>query len=328
MAMAFRPDRVDDGLLARVSFGDAWRALEDPSIQGTCDPFDVRQRMALYRLLIEHCNTNAAFGARDEHSPFWGYASQLAWQDRSGRLSGGSVPSSRIDEASWWGACNYALSVVPYEAAIAVGCVPTLRFEGPNVHPRGTYAEAMASWREAFDAMKQLRRGGAIEPIRFAVWRAHLTSIRAAVAASRAKFEAMSRTEQRFARGWVRMVDMFGIAALRTDLLVLAQSGGGALPHRMLLDHDADPKRCVLPRAEQRTMRHMFALADRTPWRWRFDLEIWRRIMRSRVAREDVDGVLAAMFGRSARAWRGRAKVAAYASLPVLVLDAVGDLAR
>jgi len=47
---------------------------------------------------------------------------------------------------------------------------------------------------------------------------------------------ALPADEQRFARGWIRMVDLFGAAALRTDLAYLASHGTGALPGRMLFD--------------------------------------------------------------------------------------------
>src|SRR5437016_3985991 len=113
--MAFAATRPDRERLARVPFGDAWLALAEPDESVACDPHSMRARLAMYRLLVEHGHSHGAFGAHDELSPFWGYASQLAWQHASGRL--GDARRDAIDPASWWGACNYALSVVPYVAA-------------------------------------------------------------------------------------------------------------------------------------------------------------------------------------------------------------------
>ena len=110
----FAAARPDPDRIARIAFGGDWTSL-DPDVLAGGDVLDVRVRMGMYRLLVERTNPDGTYGAHDELHPFWGYASQLAWQARSGRL-GPAAPV--IERDSWWGACNYALSVVPYVAAM------------------------------------------------------------------------------------------------------------------------------------------------------------------------------------------------------------------
>lgn len=276
--------RLDRDRLARVAFGPEWLAL-DPARLARADVMDVSVRLGLYRLLVERTNVHGSFGAHDELSPFWGYASQLAWQARSGRL-GDRVPA--IDPASWWGACNYALAVVPYVAAMQVGVVPALRIEVE----RG-YEPSVGAWHGAIRTL--LDPAAAHDRARVAVWRAHLASITFAVERHAREFALLPAAEQRFARGWVRMVDLFAAAAVRTDLEKLVETGGGALPSRVLRAGDPHED---LSRHERSTVRRVGALADRPRWRWSLEVRIWRRLMRTRAARLDAENLLAGMFGK------------------------------
>jgi hypothetical protein len=269
-------------LLAQMPFAAAWRALDLDRLVAD----DVDGRLAMYRRLVERD------GAM---SPFWGYAAQLAWQHASGRLGGAGT---RIARDSWWGACNFALSVVPYAVAAEAGLVPRIAVDV------GAYAAALPHWRAA------LRVGLDGEPLRFAMWRAHLASIEIAVRTHVAELALLPAAERAFARGWVRMVDLFGAAALRTDLAYLVERGTGALPGRMLREHDDFGD---LPRAERSAARRVIALGARPAWRWPLELAVWRRMMRTREAREDLDGVFAGLFGRD---WRKRLRAVAYAVRP------------
>lgn len=314
--MPFAASRPDRALLAQLPFADTWLELADPTERGVCDPQDTRHRMAMYRLLIERSNQRGAFGERDALCPFWGYASQLAWQERSGRLSarGGGA----IDPDSWWGVCNYALSVVPYLAAAEVGVVPAVRLEHagrPAPVPRH-YQRALGFWRDALFAAARLRRGDDLEPVRFAVWHAHLDSIETAVRTSRRAFRALAPAEQRFARGWVRTVELFGAAALRTDLEKIAEHQGGALPPRLLRDEHARHEFPGMSRAERRTVRIAFNLADRPAWRWAMEIRVWRRMMRTREARDQAEVILGGMLGRGRELWPVRVRALAYAAMP------------
>jgi hypothetical protein len=289
----FDPSRPDRALLAGVPFGDAWLDLA----AAPSDPREVTSRLAMYRLLIERGNAYGAFGPNDALSPWWGYASQLAWQHRSGRLGGETSSTAEwrcgsIDEGSWWGACNYALSVVPYVAAARLGLVPPFDAQVP-----ADYDAALASWRVALEAARTPRAGDDLEPARIAIWRAHVASIAIAVGRHRAELRAMPTLEQRFARGWVRMVDLFGAAALRTDLERLV-GGSGALPGRVLADHATLDS---LDRTERRAARRVLALADRPRWRWALEVRAWRRMMRTRAARDEAEQLIGGLLGGDRR---------------------------
>jgi hypothetical protein len=266
-------------LISRLPFAAEWNALALPAEGAACDPQSVATRLAMYRLLVERGEVRGA------QSPFWGYAAQLTWQSRSGRLGTGPIDG-------WWGACNYSLSVVPYRAAEQLAIVPSLRFPTPPP----IYAPALSAWRHAL-----LMPADDLDAMRLAVWRAHLTSIEAAVRAHRAERRAMPPAEQRFARGWVRMVELFGAAGWRTDLEHLAEHGTGALPPRIL---DGDLSGFSKP--ESRTVAQVFALADRPRWRWALDTAMWRWMMRKPASRAEASTVLGALLGRAPLADRLR----------------------
>ncbi|HSK04836.1 MAG TPA: Leg1-related protein [Kofleriaceae bacterium] len=287
---------MDAHRLSRVPFGDAWIAAGEP----TADVMDVRSRLAMYRSLVERTTP-----VRPELNPFWGYASQLAWQHRSGRLG---EAGEAIAPGSWWGACNFALSVVPYAAAMDLGLVPRLPIAA------SAYAGVRPRWHEA---LRALRDAEDLDRVRVAIWSAHLASITLAVRMHAAEHRVLPPAEQRFARGWVRMVDLFAAAALRTDLDKLIETGGGALPSRVL--HGADV--ADLPRHERSTVRRVGALADRPAWRWALELRAWRRIMRTRAARGDAERLLAGLLGAGQEVWPARLRALAYATFPAPVIE-------
>lgn len=291
MVYSTRPDLAR---LARVAFGEDWLVLDPARLAGG-DVMDVQVRMGMYRLLVERTNLHGSFGPHDELSPFWGYASQLAWQARSGRLG-----AHAIEVTSWWGACNYALSVVPYVAAMQMELVPNLAVDVD----RG-YDAAIIAWHEAFHALTDPACDH--DRARLAVWHAHLESITFAVNRHEREYRAMPEAEQRFARGWVRMVDLFAAAAVRTDLEKLIETGGGALPSRVLRAGDPHDD---LPRHERSTVRRVGELADRPGWRWALEMRIWRRMMRTRAARLDAENLLAGMFGKDR--WAAGKRAARY----------------
>ena len=240
-------------------------------------PASVRDRHELYRRLIA-CKLG-------ELSPFWGYDAQLSWQHASGRLGEGDA----IAATSWWGACNFALSVVPYAAAIDHGLVPRETFDV------SAYRAAMPHWHGAFHRMSSLDADADLEPLRFAVWRAHLVSITIAVERHRHELARLPATERAFARGWVRMVDLFGAAALRTDLEYLTPRPASLPSH--ILDGTFDD----LPRYERSTARRVIALGERPAWRWPFELAAWKRMMRTRPARDQLETVMVDLFGKGLR---------------------------
>ncbi|MEO8846151.1 MAG: hypothetical protein ABI591_26980, partial [Kofleriaceae bacterium] len=102
-------------------------------------------------------------------------------------------------------------------------------------------------------------------------------------------------TEQAFARGWIRMVDLFGAAALRTDLEYLTPRPA-SLPSQLLDGSFAD-----LPRYERSTARRVIALGERPAWRWPLELAAWNRMMRTRPARDQLEAVMVELFGKGLR---------------------------
>ncbi|MFT3692837.1 MAG: Leg1-related protein [Kofleriaceae bacterium] len=239
----------------------------------------VSGRRQLYRELI------ALGPVRPELSPFWGFDLQLQWQQASGRLGqGDDIPAE-----SWWGACNFALSVIPYAAAMALKLVPDVALD-----TRG-YERAMPHWHGAFHRLTQLEPDADLEPFRFAIWRAHLASITIAVERNAARLARLPLDEQRFARGWVRMVDLFGAAALRTDREYL-DPRPASLP-RQILDGNLDQ----LTRHERSSARRITMLGDRPRYSWPVELAIWKRMMHTRAARDHIDQALADIFGPSKR---------------------------
>ena len=291
-------------LARRLPFGETWLSLEPHGDTRALDAMDVRGRMTMYRLLVERANRRGAFGPEHALSPLWGYASQLAWQHASGRLGGAGTS---IDPESWWGACNYALSVVPYVAAAQLALVPELGHAPP-----AAWAPALVAWRAAFTEVWALPAGAELDGARVAIWRAHLASIRLAVARHEREYLALPAGERRFAAGWIRMVDLFGAAAVRTDLERLTgPAGAAALPASVLpgvLDVEA------LPRGQRGVVRRVVALGDRPAWRWAIELRAWQRAMRSRAARAEAEDLLAAALGRGT--WPVKLRGLAYVALP------------
>lgn len=311
--MTFDPGRLHPTLLDGVPLGARWRTLTELPAGGKVETDDVGVRLAMYRRLIESTNPRGALGQHDELHPLWGFAHQLVWQQRSGRLGGAGGVGGRgdaIDPASWWGRCNYALSVVPYWVAMEDGLVPRLEFARPGQ----MYLMATASWRDALGMMVAYVKDADLEPLRMEVWKAHLHGLDAAMREHFEKHVALPLEERHFATGWARMVDLFAAAGLRTDLERLAHDGG-ALPSRMLRAEDdlAD-----LPKPERAMARLVAGLGARAPWRWAVEARMWQRMMRERAERLDAERLLAALFGKGDDVWstRTRALKAAFAKGP------------
>ncbi|MEO8554379.1 MAG: hypothetical protein ABI678_30595, partial [Kofleriaceae bacterium] len=117
-----------------------------------------------------------------------------------------------------------------------------------------------------------------------------------AVARHRREFALLPPGEQAFVTGWIRMVDLFTTCALRTDREYLAERPA-SLPSRMLHDRDVSD----LPRYEASTVRRVSALGDRPAWRWPLELAMWKRMVRTRAARDELDTVMLDLFGKPLR---------------------------
>lgn len=126
------------------------------------------------------------------------------------------------------------------------------------------------------------------------VWKAHKTCLD--VVAQRvagidpAPYSAL---ELSFLRGWCRMVDYLWVAAWPTDFDFMTANGVEVLPERLL---QADDDLHDMPPRVRRNVRNIIKL-DRTPaWRYQLNLTLWKRVMRTRQARDDVVSMLDALF--------------------------------
>lgn len=315
--------------LAKTDVYAMWAAL--PQLDGVADPFVFEQRMAVYKLLIESMNARGVFGDENELNVFWGYAFQLEWQWRSGRLRLETTPPGRIDPNSMWGYANYSLSVVPYIAAAQLGIAPSIEILPPSApssesavdYPHGGTAGAyhipalleapVREWRRFFEFVQQFQKGNDIEPLRIVQWAAHKSSL---VTVEHGVFELGRRfsspAERDFLLGWIRMVDFLGTAAWRTDLIYMLENGIGTLPERALTAQDVPGKIADMDERVNNNLVNISGLTHQSKWRFAFNLYLWKRAMRSRQARDEVLPMLDATFNPSPKNVKERRKLLRY----------------
>jgi hypothetical protein len=261
------------------------------------DPFRFEHRMAAYRSMIDATNAGGRFGADNRHNPLWAWMFQLQWQRRTGRLG---PTTGRIDPDAAWGYGNYTLSVLPWLGAVAAGVVPPLEIADAPTTSRFRYVQGgvvpdelvrgVAEWRSFFELVADR------ESLQIALWRAHKTCLDVVAEAiadiDPAPYAALELT---FLRGWCRMVDYLGAAAWPTDFDFMTSHGLDVLPE-CLLERHADLGK--LPDKVRRNVVNVLRLADTSPRRYALNLWLWRRIMRTKAAREDVLALLDAVFNR------------------------------
>jgi hypothetical protein len=314
-------------MLSRLDFYAEWAEL--PQMEGSVDPFSYRERMAVYKALIQGMNATGVFGAENEWNVFWGYVFQLDWQRVSGRLTLKDTSEGRIDPNSMWGYGNYTLSVIPYIAAAQVGIVPEIELLPPSdksevEYPVGggragaykipaIFEEALQVWREFFQFALAFEPGRDIEPIRARQWKAHHRSLTAAEAGIRVLgTRYSSRDELDFLIGWIRMVDFLGSAAWRTDLIYMLENGIGTLPMRQITDTDVPGKIADMDQRVNNNVRNIIGLTRQSKRRFDFNLYLWKRAMRTRQARDEVLPMLDATFNPSPQNVKERRRLLRY----------------
>ena len=161
------------------------------------------------------------------------------------------------------------------------------------------------------------RPGSDEEPIRMALWRAHKTCLDVVddhigvVAAG-----PYSELELTFLRGWCRMVDYLWVAAWPTDFDFMTEHGLDVLPERLLHADDERHGPADLPDKARGSVRTIVELGRTPAWRYTLNLTLWKRVMRTRKARDDVLAMLDAVFNPN-RANRGaRLRVLGYLVRP------------
>ena len=292
------PGSAHPAELADLDLFEVWRTA--PPLTGRFDPFRFEQRMAAYRLLIEATNRDGLFGPDNRRNPLWGLMFQLQWQCRTGRLGPAARTDGRIDPDAPWGYGNYALCVVPWLGAVAAGTAPRLELAGPPTPSRFDYASGFEAgvedWRAWFALVARSRRGTDTEPIRLALWKAHKTCLDV-IAANVAGIDPApwSPLEVRFLHGWCRMVDYLWVAVWPTDFDFMTAHGMDVLPER-LLTGDRLGDTGDFPERVMGNLRAVLGLARLPAWRYRLNLALWKRVMRTRAARNDVVPMLDAAF--------------------------------
>ncbi|MFT5690960.1 MAG: hypothetical protein ACI92E_000284 [Oceanicoccus sp.] len=290
-----------------------WRA--SPSLSEIIDPFSFPQRVAVYRLLLEATNVDGLFGADNAGNPLWGLLFQLHWQQKTCRLDPVGKSKSSIDENSPWGYGNFSLCIIPLLGAVRAGTVKDFSIAKPVCASRFDYAygESQASrfvpdklhsgalaWEDFFRAVNQAKLGDDSEHLRMLLWRAHKICLDV-IAERLEEIEAtlVSTEEFSFLQGWCRMVDYLWAAAWPTDFHFMVERGSDALPGKMLERADLSDISTALPASVQKTVAGIIALESTSKIRHRFNLWLWRRIMRNRNARADVVVLLDAVFNPS-----------------------------
>ncbi|BEK85255.1 Leg1-related protein [Nocardia seriolae] len=309
--------------LAELDLYAAW--TEAPELKSSFDPFDFDQRMSVYRHLIDATNAKGLFGPDNRGNLLWGLMFQLQWQSRTGRLG---ATGRGIDPDAAWGYGNYSLSVVPWLGAVDAGLVADLELIGPSAPCRFDYARGeradrivtpefiagVRDWREYFRSVMETEPGSDDEPLRLALWKAHKTGLDA-VAGRIADIDpgSYSTDELTFLRGWCRMVDYLWAAAWHTDFDFMVTHGLDVLPERLLHDNDNLKD---LPDTVRRNVANVRKLADTPNWRYAIDLGLWRRMMRTRPARDEVLTMLDVVFNPPATTGADRLRALRYLLRP------------
>jgi uncharacterized protein DUF781 len=285
--------------------------------------------MAAYRLLIDAINRDGLFGEDNRRNPLWGLMFQHQWQFRTGRLGPTTRQDGRINPDAPWGYGNYALSVIPWLGAVSAGVVPDLVLAGPSTACRFHYAsgggteplrvpeefkDGVEDWRSFFALVMASRPGADDEPIRLALWKAHKTCLDV-VADRIAGIDPApySVLELRFLHGWCRMVDYLWVAAWPTDFDFMVEHGLDVLPER-LLERDDDLH--DMPDKVQRNVGNVIKLARTRKWRYTLNLRMWKRVMRTRQARDEVVPMLDAVFNPTLRNVGNRKRLLCYLLRP------------
>jgi len=109
------------------------------------------------------------------------------------------------------------------------------------------------------------------------------------------------------------MVDYLGAAAWRTDFDFMTEHGLDVLPE-CLLARPADVR--ALPDKIRRNVTSVVRLAGTSRRRYALNLWLWRRIMRTRAAREDMLALLDGVFNPSPDNTAARRRMLGYLLRP------------
>ncbi|XP_068433556.1 protein LEG1 homolog [Clinocottus analis] len=252
-----------------------------PSQNGvlTPDPWNVLQRMSLYKLLIAATDPFlGSMGTNATDSPIWGLPLQLAWMLTSGRLADPTGATTCgletgdtkcISPQSWWGCVNYFASALPFLSAAQQG----LMGAGVEVQmqvPEGVtdycttyvactvaYPDVMTKWDAFFQGLKAasespLPENEKKDSLLGLYWTAQMASSYATTACS-ARQSHYSSAEVSFSKNWQNAAEYVSAAHFHSNLENSANFIS-PLPSRILQDGDSAPNIANLSDAENHTL--------------------------------------------------------------------------
>lgn len=196
----------------------------------------------------------------------WGYAAQMDWQHRSGRLafgSDGTDDDDALSSKSWWNYMNFCFSVAILLAANNTRLL-SQAFGGKSiaieldqksqelVERDVPVQRCIESWENLFrngykeytdSVIEQVDMSDAkFRQLRFKyqgrVWQAHTAVIDCAVDGTKATelLSLLPVQEQNFGRGWAGFVEILAAATFPTDLVTIKRDGAGFLPLVLVSD--------------------------------------------------------------------------------------------
>jgi len=253
-------------------FDEYWSNVQDlADTNGTAiDGYSFLGRMAVVKHLIFGLDPAHLWERRDTTCHFrewhwlWGYACQMDWQHRSGRLLIGAsqmTEKDRISKDSWWGYMNFCFSVCIFVGAQRAG-ITTMNIEFDIVST--SLLENDKCVQQCVGAWEHLFNNGYIEfkdsihdnvsdetfrqhsfQFHQAVWEAHTSVIECVVGLDTQNtinpimpemLCLLTEAERNFGLGWCRMVDILAACCFPTDLVTLKQDGAGFLPIQIVSD--------------------------------------------------------------------------------------------
>ncbi|XP_054849886.1 protein LEG1 homolog [Eublepharis macularius] len=246
--------------------------LEDYPIQGNkvvVAAWNYKERMGLYKLMLNHsAKYFAALGANNEGNILWGLPLQHGWQYRSGRLadplhftSCGHKDGDNLclSVHNWWACANYALSIIPFLAAVESGFFGNLPYEIEMLPPdkqktdfchnivecNNQAPKVMAGWREYFKYLLFTARNPEAfsfskdEALKY-MWKAHVASLSYGLPKCQNRLKFLSGPESAFGEDWGSAVDFIAATHFSTDQKT-TNHFQTRLPPRKLIEEDRAP---------------------------------------------------------------------------------------
>ncbi|XP_078506279.1 protein LEG1 homolog [Lissotriton helveticus] len=232
------------------------------------DPWSYRDRMGMYRTLLNHTHQYfAILGLNETDNLLWGLPLQLGWQFETGRLADPSRSTTCGDErgdlncispSSWWACMNYFLAAVPFLAAAEAGIFENWQNESLILPPKKfsnhfcyTYAGCnsslsllMGKWKLYFEKLMATKPESdvpsAIDKLLSYMWDAHEESVDSALPRCKNRLQFPPSPEVGFDEDWAAAVYFIGATHFSTDYQNI-QKFQANLPPRLLRDGDKCP---------------------------------------------------------------------------------------